>query len=569
MTVNHDIKLDLQRPTPLQVIHAKQGEGFTRLVQIALYSGGQEWTPPSGAVFQLCYRKPDGKGGTFASYEADGSKPAVTALGNVLTAAVIPQMLNVAGLVRCEVHMQSSRVMAYAERLATFTFYINVQASAEAGIASEDYWAMARTDKVVLLKGEIGTAENVESTHNVSEFVATPRVGDAVVGSDGYTGKVTAASGTSVTIVSTGALWADLSGTGNAVPLPTYNTPEVGSVVQVKELDASGKPKSWKYSAAADMASVCFTNEADMPTTPGTAVELVGLAWYPREPKFGELAVGKNGYTGEVTAVDDENGPTVTATGDRIFTFAASDITYSGTVDGQAVADVKVALDALAARKQTMVVRFTKQSSGTITADKTIAAILAAHSSGKPVTGIYASGDYQLLEAQGSVAYFASWTGVDTFMLKGAASAGVDSWTLERLDIKGTNVALKGKIDGEAFTTVAGALALLAARGSKIEITLEGGASPAITSVTKDGVSVGSTVAEWANAVYEAVQKGCPIAFVIGTAYYRPTNVNWGSSGTLLKYLEFDDISDLSRYYYIRVSLPLDGVPSVTIEDQM
>ena len=501
MTVNHDIKLDLQRPTPLQVIHAKQGEGFTRLVQIALYSGGQEWTPPSGAVFQLCYRKPDGKGGTFASYEADGSKPAVTALGNVLTAAVIPQMLNVAGLVRCEVHMQSSRVMAYAERLATFTFYINVQASAEAGIASEDYWAMARTDKVVLLKGEIGTAENVESTHNVSEFVATPRVGDAVVGSDGYTGKVTAASGTSVTIVSTGALWADLSGTGNAVPLPTYNTPEVGSVVQVKELDASGKPKSWKYSAAADMASVCFTDEADMPTTPGTAVELVGLAWYPREPKFGELAVGKNGYTGEVTAVDDENGPTVTATGNRIFTFAASDITYSGTVDGQAVADVKVALDALAARKQTMVVRFTKQSSGTITADKTIAAILAAHSSGKPVTGIYASGDYQLLEAQGSVAYFASWTGVDTSILRGAASAGVDSWTLERLDIKGTNVALKGKIDGEAFTTVAGALALLAARGSKIEITLEGGASPAITSVTKDGVSVGSTVAEWANAV--------------------------------------------------------------------
>ena len=83
------------------------------------------------------------------------------------------------------------------------------------------------------------------------------------------------------------------------------------------------------------------------------------------------------------------------------------------------------------------------------------------------------------------------------------------------------------------------------------------------------GVSVGSTVAEWANAVYEAVQKGCPITFVIGTSYYRPTNVNWDSSGTLLKYLEFDDISDLSRYYYIRVSLPLDGVPSVTIEGQM
>lgn len=144
----------------------------------------------------------------------------------------------------------------------------------------------------------------------------------------------------------------------------------------------------------------------------------------------------------------------------------AEKVSYSGNIDGTTVANVKAALDALTAREQALVVRFTKQSSGTITADKTIADILAAHSSGKPVTGIYASGDYQLLEAQGSVAYFASWTGVDTFMLKGAASAGVDSWTLERLDIKGTNVALKGNIDGEDFTTVAGAIAILNRRGA-------------------------------------------------------------------------------------------------------
>lgn len=144
----------------------------------------------------------------------------------------------------------------------------------------------------------------------------------------------------------------------------------------------------------------------------------------------------------------------------------AEKVSYSGNIDGTTVANVKAALDALTAREQTLVVRFTKQSSGTITADKTIAAILAAHSSGKPVTGIYANGDYQLLEAQGSVAYFASWTGVDTFMLKGSASAGVDSWTLERLDIKGTNVALKGNIDGEDFTTVAGAIAILNRRGA-------------------------------------------------------------------------------------------------------
>lgn len=567
--VSQTIAIDLAKPGIPKMVYAMQGEGYTRTVSLKIFDDGVQWTPPSDAAYQVSYCKPDGKGGTYSSYTTDSSKPAVVVSDGRLNVVLIPQMLQVAGRVRVEVHMQHAAIMAYAERLSTFTFYIMVQASAESGITSVDYWESDKTDKVVMLTTEIGATANVATTHNVSEFVATPRVGDAVVGSDGYVGKVTATSGTSVTIVSTGALWADLSGTGNSVPLPTYNMPEVGSVVQVKELDASGNPKSWWYSK---MASVCFTNEADIPTTPGTAVQLVGLAWYPDDPKLGELAVGKNGYTGEVTAVDDENGPTVTATGNRIFTFAASDITYSGTVDGQAVANVKAALDALAAKEQALVVRFTKQSSGTITADKTIAEIYEAHSSRKPVVGVDASGDYLLMSVDSRTVYFALWTGTDTFVLEGIVGAdadSADSWTLTDMPIKGEHVQLKGQIDGEEFGTVAWALALLAARGAKIEITLENGASPAITSVTKDGVSVGSTVAEWANAVHEAVQKGCPIAFVIGTAYYRPTNVNWDSSGTWLKYLEFDDISDLSRYYYIRVSLPLDGVPSVTIEDQM
>lgn len=464
--VSQTIAIDLAKPGIPKMVYAMQGEGYTRTVSLKIFDGGVQWTPPNGAVYEVSYCKPDGKGGTYSSYTTDSSKPAVTVSDGRLNVVLIPQMLQVAGRVRVEVHMQHAAIMAYAERLSTFTFYIMVQASAESGIASEDYWNAAQTDKVVLLNAAIGATANVVTTHNVSEFVSTPHVRDAVVGSDGYTGKVTAASGTSVTIVSTGALWADLSGTGNAVPLPTYNMPEVGSVVQVKELDASGNPKSWRYSK---MASVCFTNEADIPTTPGTAVQLVGLAWYPDDPKLGELAVGKNGYTGEVTAVDDENGPTVTATGNRIFTFAASDITYSGTVDGQAVANVKVALDALAAREQALVVRFTDQSSGTITADKTIAEILAAHSSGKPVAGVHGNSDYLLAAVDSRTAYFALWTGVDTYMLEGIVGAdadSADSWTLTNMPIKGTKVVLKGQIDGEEFGDVAGALAILNRRGA-------------------------------------------------------------------------------------------------------
>lgn len=209
MTVNPKIKLDLQRPTPLQIIHAKQGESYTRAVEIELYSGGQAWTPPTGATYQVCYRKPDGKGGTYSTYQADGENPAVTAAGNVLTVTLIPQMLEVAGMVHCEVHMQSSAIMAYIEMLSTFTFFVSVQASAESGITSTDYWASARTDKVVLLNANVSATADATATHNVSTFLSTPHVGDAVVGANGYAAVVTQASGSTVTIKATGVRWLD------------------------------------------------------------------------------------------------------------------------------------------------------------------------------------------------------------------------------------------------------------------------------------------------------------------------------------------------------------------------
>ena len=209
MTVNPKIKLDLQRPTPLQIIHAKQGESYTRAVEIELYSGGQAWTPPTGATYQVCYRKPDGKGGTYSTYQADGENHAVTAAGNVLTVTLIPQMLEVAGMVHCEVHMQSSAIMAYVEMLSTFTFFVSVQASAESGITSTDYWASARTDKVVLLNANVSATADATATHNVSTFLSTPHVGDAVVGANGYAAVATQASGSTVTIKATGVRWLD------------------------------------------------------------------------------------------------------------------------------------------------------------------------------------------------------------------------------------------------------------------------------------------------------------------------------------------------------------------------
>ncbi len=244
MTVNPKIKLDLQRPTPLQIIHAKQGESYTRAVEIELYSGGQAWTPPSDAAYQVSYCKPDGTGGTYSSYTTDSTKHAVEISGGRLNVVLIPQMLDVAGMVRCEVHMQSSEIMAYAERLSTFAFFVNVQASAESGITSEDYWASARTDKVVLYKGDVLAEADVYVSPEADYFLSTPHIGDTVVGSNGYIGVVTAASGSSVTFKTTGARWTNpglvlLNSNVTSVPDLTQEyywtqfgwTPSVGDVV--------------------------------------------------------------------------------------------------------------------------------------------------------------------------------------------------------------------------------------------------------------------------------------------------------------------------------------------------
>ena len=122
-----------------------------------------------------------------------------------------------------------------------------------------------------------------------------------------------------------------------------------GDAMGISMLTLGKNTGTWTLDADWDKA-LCFTDGTNLPTVQGETLDLAGFALWPRAPEIGELLVGANGYTGEVTALDGEGDPIITATGERIFTFAASDITYSGTVDGQAVADVKAALDAIIAQ---------------------------------------------------------------------------------------------------------------------------------------------------------------------------------------------------------------------------
>lgn len=201
MEITHEIALDLQQVGNRQLIYAKCGD-ISRTVKLHLYDGGTEFSIPDGAQMQIAYAKADGKGGTYSTLSSGAA--ACSAFGNTVTAKLHPQMFSAQGLVTAELQINT----AAGERLSTFSWYIMVQASAESGITSEDYWAVARTDKIVLLAASVGATSGATVTYSTSAlFLSTPQVGDTVIGSDGYVAKVTDASGTAITIQATGTQW--------------------------------------------------------------------------------------------------------------------------------------------------------------------------------------------------------------------------------------------------------------------------------------------------------------------------------------------------------------------------
>lgn len=142
MEITHELLLDLQQIGTRQVMFAKQGDSLTRTAMIRLYDGGTEFTVPSGTILQIAYAKSDGKGGLYDKMP-DGSN-ACTSSGNVVTAKLHPQMFTVSGLVSCELRIVASD----GTQISTFSWFITVQASAAAGIVSEDYFRFATLDGI-------------------------------------------------------------------------------------------------------------------------------------------------------------------------------------------------------------------------------------------------------------------------------------------------------------------------------------------------------------------------------------------------------------------------------------
>jgi uncharacterized protein YjdB len=134
MTITQHISIDLQQPGNAPMIHAVQGDEYTRVVEIDLYSGGVSWNPPSGCEVAIRYGKPDGKGGIYGVLP--DNTPAYSIAGNAITVTLAPQMVTVPGMVEVQVSIIKDR----KDRLSTFSFAIDVEADPSKGeLKSENY----------------------------------------------------------------------------------------------------------------------------------------------------------------------------------------------------------------------------------------------------------------------------------------------------------------------------------------------------------------------------------------------------------------------------------------------
>ena len=134
MTITQQISIDLQQPGSAPVVHAVQGEEYTREVKVTLYSGGVSWTPPSGCEVAIRYGKPDGKGGIYD--KLPDNTTAWSILNNTISITLAPQMLTVAGIVNAQVEI----IVNKKEILSTFHFIVDVEEDASMGaVKSENY----------------------------------------------------------------------------------------------------------------------------------------------------------------------------------------------------------------------------------------------------------------------------------------------------------------------------------------------------------------------------------------------------------------------------------------------
>lgn len=133
------LRVDLLDPGAPQIVHAVQDDSNSRKIAFNIYAGGAQWAVPDGTLVTVRYKKPDGTAGFYDTLP-DGSTPAATIDGNVVTVALVPQAFTVIGNVPVQIKLYDSA----GASIATFAVVMHVSANvvSDAEIVSSDYYSV-------------------------------------------------------------------------------------------------------------------------------------------------------------------------------------------------------------------------------------------------------------------------------------------------------------------------------------------------------------------------------------------------------------------------------------------
>lgn len=182
------LKVDLLDPGAPQVIHAVQDDSNSRKIAFSIYAGGAQWAVPDGTLVTVRYKKPDGTAGFYDTLP-DGSTPAATIDGNVVTVALVPQAFTVRGNVPVQIKLYDSA----GASIATFAVVMHVSANvvSDAEIVSSDYYSVLTKQIADVLAAAEGIEGNVTAAQEAARQAASS--------ANAAAGSATAAAGSAST----------------------------------------------------------------------------------------------------------------------------------------------------------------------------------------------------------------------------------------------------------------------------------------------------------------------------------------------------------------------------------
>lgn len=164
------LRVDLLDPGAPQIIHAVQDDSNSRKIAFSIYAGGAKWAVPNGTLVTVRYKKSDGTAGFYDTLP-DGSTPAATINGNVVTVALVPQVFTVRGNVPVQIKLYDSAGTSITTFAVVMHVLPNVVSDAE--IVSSDYYSVLTKQIADALAAAEGIPGQVSAAQAAAEQAAS------------------------------------------------------------------------------------------------------------------------------------------------------------------------------------------------------------------------------------------------------------------------------------------------------------------------------------------------------------------------------------------------------------